>query len=50
MILAIDFDDTCVHNAFPDIGPELEAATWGLHELVKMGHLLVLWTCRENDP
>lgn len=50
MIIAVDFDGTCVRHAFPDIGPEVEDATWGLHELVKMGHELVLWTCRENDP
>ncbi len=50
MIIAVDFDDTCTHGAFPDIGPEIHDATWGLRELVKMGHLLVLWTCRENDP
>ena len=50
MIIAIDFDDTCVRNAFPDIGSAMPNATWGLQELVKMGHQLVLWTCRENDP
>ncbi len=50
MIIAIDFDDTCAHNAFPDIGPEMPDAAWGLRELIKMGHELVLWTCRENDP
>ena len=49
MIIAVDFDGTCVDHAFPNIGVAVDDVIWGLRELVEMGHQLVLWTCREND-
>ncbi len=50
MILAIDFDGTCVEHAFPAVGKEMPYAVIVLKELVEAGHKLILWTCRENHP
>lgn len=47
MIIAIDFDGTCVTHEFPKVGREIGAAPV-LRELVKNGHQLVLFTMRSN--
>jgi hypothetical protein len=51
MILNIDFDSTCVVDAFPGIGQNIGAVPV-LKELVNQGHKLILWTVRSNriDP
>lgn len=56
MIIAIDFDGTCVTHEFPDIGKDIGAVPV-LKELVQNGHQLILWTMRSdieepksNDP
>ena len=48
MIIAIDFDGTCVKHAFPKIGEDIGAVPV-LKQLVKDGHKLVLNTMRSND-
>lgn len=47
MIIAVDFDGTCVENKFPDIGEEMPHCSQVLRNLVDDGHKLILWTCRE---
>jgi hypothetical protein len=47
-IIAVDFDGTIVHNAYPKIGeakPEVIAA---LLEEQRRGARLILWTCRRG--
>jgi len=47
MIIAIDFDGTCVAHEFPKIGKEIGAEPV-LKQLVKEGHKLVLNTMRSD--
>ena len=48
MIIAVDFDGTIVEHAYPKIGKERPFATATLRQLLKDGHLLVLWSVREG--
>ena len=48
MIIAIDFDGTCVTHEFPNVGKDIGAASV-LKELVANGHQLILWTMRSDD-
>ncbi len=45
MVIAIDFDGTCVTHEFPNIGKEVGAVPV-LKELVENGHKLILFTMR----
>jgi len=45
MIIAVDFDGTCVKHAYPEIGDEIGAAPV-LKELTDCGHQLILYTMR----
>lgn len=47
MIIAIDFDGTCVSHDYPYIGKEIGAAPV-LRELVSAGHELILFTMRDG--
>lgn len=47
MIIAIDFDGTCVTHEFPAIGKDIGAVPV-LKELVANGHRLILWTMRSD--
>lgn len=47
MIIAVDFDGTCVTHNFPLIGNDIGAVPV-LKELVENGHQLILWTMRSN--
>lgn len=47
MIIAVDFDGTCVTNEFPKVGNNIGAVPV-LRELTKLGHKLILWTMRGN--
>ena len=47
MIIAIDFDGTCVTHEFPKVGKDIGAITV-LKELVNNGHQLVLFTMRSD--
>ncbi len=49
MIIAIDFDGTCVEHSYPSIGKDIGAAPI-LKLLVDKGHRLILWTMRGNKP
>lgn len=45
MIIAIDFDGTCVTHEYPDVGKDIGAVTV-LKKLVDNGHQLILYTMR----
>ena len=47
MIIAIDFDGTCVKHAYPEIGEDIGAVPV-LKEMVKNGHQLILNTMRSG--
>lgn len=47
MIIAVDFDGTCVTHDFPRVGKEIGAPRV-LRKLVENGHQLVLWTMRSD--
>jgi hypothetical protein len=47
MVIAIDFDGTCVSHRFPEIGKDIGAIPV-LKELVAKGHKLILWTIRAD--
>lgn len=51
MIIAIDFDGTCVTHDFPKVGKDIGAEKV-LKELVAAGHQLILFTMRSDieDP
>jgi hypothetical protein len=48
MVIAVDFDGTCVTHEYPRIGRFIGAEPV-LRELVDNGHHLILWTMRSND-
>jgi hypothetical protein len=50
MIIAIDFDGTCVVKAWPAVGRDVPGAVDALYEIVGSGHQLVLWTARTGGP
>lgn len=49
VIIAIDFDGTCVEHDYPAIGLEVEGCVEVLRELNKRGHRLILHTMRSGE-
>ena len=49
MIIAVDFDGTCVDHRFPEVGPSLPGAVATLQALIGQGHKLILWTMRSGE-
>lgn len=47
MIIAVDFDGTCVTHEYPEIGRSIGAEPV-LKKLVEEGHQLILWTMRSG--
>lgn len=47
MIIALDFDGTCVKHAYPNIGEDIGAVPV-LKEFVRQGHQLILNTMRSG--
>ena len=47
MIIAVDFDGTCVTHEFPRVGAEIGAAEV-LKELTDKGHKIILFTIRSH--
>ena len=45
MIIAVDFDGTCVTHEYPNVGKDIGAAPV-LKWLVEQGHQIILWTMR----
>lgn len=48
MIIAVDFDGTCVTHEFPKVGKDI-GAQHVLKKLVEQGHQLILYTMRSNQ-
>lgn len=48
MIIAVDFDGTCVTHCFPEVGEDVAYAVDALKTLVTRGHKLILFTMRSN--
>jgi hypothetical protein len=48
MIIAVDFDGTCVDHRYPGIGDPVPHAVDVLRELVQEGHQLILYTMRSG--
>ncbi len=48
MIIAVDFDGTCVTHEYPFLGKDVGAVPT-LKELVEKGHKLILWTMRSGE-
>ncbi len=48
MIIAVDFDGTCVTHEFPKVGRDIGAVPV-LKALVANGHQLILWTMRSDS-
>ena len=49
LVIAIDFDGTCVEHDYPYIGMDAEGAVDVLRELVAKGHRLILFTMRSGE-
>lgn len=47
MVIAVDFDGTCVTHEFPKVGKDIGAVPV-LKELVKKGHKIILYTMRSH--
>jgi hydroxymethylpyrimidine pyrophosphatase-like HAD family hydrolase len=47
MIIAVDFDGTCVTHEYPNVGKDIGAVET-LRALVAKGHKIMLWTMRCN--
>lgn len=48
LIFAIDFDGTIVCDKYPCIGELVPQAAECIRELKRMGHTVIIWTCREG--
>jgi len=46
MIIALDFDGTCVSHAYPKVGGDVPNCINVLKKLVECGHNLILYTMR----
>jgi hypothetical protein len=47
MVIAVDFDGTCVTHDYPRVGKDIGAVPI-LKRLIKEGHQLILWTMRSG--
>ena len=47
MVIAVDFDGTCVTHEFPKVGKDIGAVPI-LKELVEKGHKIILYTMRSH--
>jgi len=48
MIIAIDYDGSCVKHSYPEIGEDIGAVPV-LKELINKGHHLILYTMRSGE-
>lgn len=48
MIIAVDFDGTCVKHRYPMVGEDVDGAVSVLKELVRKGHKIILYTMIGN--
>jgi hydroxymethylpyrimidine pyrophosphatase-like HAD family hydrolase len=45
-IFAIDFDGTIVVDKYPNIGEPIPEAINTIREIKKLGHKIIIWSCR----
>jgi hypothetical protein len=45
-IFAIDFDGTIVVDKYPEIGEPITEAIITIREIKKLGHKIIIWSCR----
>ncbi len=50
MIIAVDFDGVLCEKKWPDIGAPNKKLINHLKALQTLGHKIILWTCRTDDP
>lgn len=48
MIIAVDFDGTIARTSFPVIEGEMPGVREALAELMRCGHYIIVWTCRQG--
>lgn len=48
MIIAVDFDGTCVEHDYPAVGMDVEGAVDVLRAMNRKGHRLILFTMRSG--
>lgn len=48
MIIAVDFEGTCVSKDYPKMGKTIKGAPSTLKKLVKKGHKIILYTLRSH--
>lgn len=46
-VIAIDFDGTIVEDKFPEVGKTKPRALLVIKKLIREGHKIVIWTCRD---
>ncbi len=49
LIIAVDFDGTCVEHDYPAVGMDVEGAVETLRALQARGHRLILYTMRSGE-
>lgn len=49
-VYAVDFDGTLSYGQWPEAGPANEELIQFLKNQKRMGHKVILWTCREDEP
>jgi ribonucleotide monophosphatase NagD (HAD superfamily) len=49
LVIAIDFDGTCVEHDYPAVGMDVEGAVETLRALQSHGHRLILFTMRSGE-
>ncbi len=49
MIIAVDFDGTCVEHDYPSVGIDVEGAVEVLRSIVAKRHRLILFTMRSGS-
>jgi len=49
VVIAVDFDGTCVDHRYPDIGPDAPGCVSKLLTFVAMGHHIILFTMRSGQ-
>ncbi|MBO5832682.1 MAG: hypothetical protein J6Q95_05260 [Alistipes sp.] len=49
LIIAVDFDGTCVEHDYPAVGMDVEGAVETLRALQARGHRLILYTMRSDE-
>jgi hydroxymethylpyrimidine pyrophosphatase-like HAD family hydrolase len=48
MIIAVDFDGTCIESNWPNAAPSMPGAIDTINKLLDLGHTIIIWTAR-ND-